>query len=401
LRNQIIVKRFSVLFITLPLIFSFQSASAAPKAIVVKEMVAMNLATPITADTKMLVVGSSIVLLNDASVRAIGADGSEKWRLALTQGASSIATAMAADSAGNIWIAGSSANARVVAPGAVPTTAPINPDNVVVDPKVPVRADLTIATVWKISSAGALLSTFTADNTTPLLINSIALNATGFTLGGINATDAGSSGVIITSDLDGKFGKPIYLGTTDTSIDAVVRGADSSVYAMGSSTETLAGKRIAGLRDGIIAKYSSTGKLTSLVRSSASKAKREWNSATNSLLLAGSVQAGTKVESALTRFATNLSPIWTYRFASTGSTLAAIGPSGTNFAAFTSKSAIKGISNWKPSKPTALVLTFDSKGALSDARTASGVPMALGYSKDLGVVLMSSGQTAVSIFRVS
>jgi hypothetical protein len=27
--------------------------------------------------------------------------------------------------------------------------------------------------------------------------------------------------------------------------------------------------------------------------------------------------------------------------------------------------------------------------------------MALGYSKDLGVVLMSSGQTAVSIFRVS
>lgn len=395
------MKRFSVLFITLPLIFSFQSASAAPKAIVVKEMVAMNLATPITADTKMLVVGSSIVLLNDASVRAIGADGSEKWRLALTQGASSIATAMAADSAGNIWIAGSSANARVVAPGAVPTTAPINPDNVVVDPKVPVRADLTIATVWKISSAGALLSTFTADNTTPLLINSIALNATGFTLGGINATDAGSSGVIITSDLDGKFGKPIYLGTTDTSIDAVVRGADSSVYAMGSSTETLAGKRIAGLRDGIIAKYSSTGKLTSLVRSSASKAKREWNSATNSLLLAGSVQAGTKVESALTRFATNLSPIWTYRFASTGSTLAAIGPSGTNFAAFTSKSAIKGISNWKPSKPTALVLTFDSKGALSDARTASGVPMALGYSKDLGVVLMSSGQTAVSIFRVS
>ena len=395
------MKRFSVLFITLPLIFSFQSASAAPKPIVVKAMVAMNLATPITADTKMLVVGSSIVLLNDASVRAIGADGSEKWRLALTQGASSIATAMAADSAGNIWIAGSSANPRVVAPDAVPTAAPINPDNVVVDPKVPVRADLTIATVWKISSAGALVSTFTADNTTPLLINSIALNAKGFTLGGINATDAASSGVIITGDLDGKFGKPIYLGTTDTSIDAVVRGADSSVYAMGSSTETLAGKKIAGVRDGIIAKYSSTGKLTSLVRSSASKAKREWNSATNSLLLAGSVQAGTKVESALTRFATNLSPIWTYRFASTGSTLATNGPSGTNFAAFTSKSAIKGISNWKPSKPTALVLTFDSKGALSDARTASGVPMALGYSKDLGVVLMSSGQTAVSIFRVS
>ena len=395
------MKRFLVLLATLPLVFSSQSAVAVPKSVVVKAMVALNLATPITADTKMLVVGSSIVLLNDVSVRAIGADGNEKWRLALTQGASSIATAMAADSEGNIWVAGSSANARVVAPGATPSVAPVNPDNVVVDPKVPVRADLTIATVWKLSNTGALVSTFTADNSSPLLVNSIALNAKGFTLGGINATDAGFSGVVITSDLDGKFGKPIYLGTTDTSIDAVIRGTDSSVYAIGSSTETLAGKKTAGERDGIIAKYSSTGKLTSLVRSSAAKAKREWNSATNSLLLAGSVQVGTKVESALTKFATNLSPVWTYRFASTGSTLAAIGPNGTNFAVLTSKSAIKGISNWKPIKPSALLLTFDSKGALSDARTASGVPTALGYSKDLGVVLMSSGQTAVSIFRVS
>lgn len=395
------MKRFSVLLLTLPLVFSSQSASAAPKPVVVKTMVAMNLATPITLDTKMLVVGSSIVLLNDSSVRAIGADGIEKWRLALTQGASSIATAMDADTAGNIWIAGSSANARVVAPGAVPTTAPVNPDNVIVDPKVPVRADLTIATVWKLSSSGSLLSTFTTDNTAPLLINSIALNAKGLTLGGISATESGSSGVVFSGDLEGKFGKPLYLGVTDTSIDAVVRGADSSVYAMGSSSETLAGKKVAGLRDGIIAKYSNTGKLSALVRSSASKAKREWNTATNSLFLAGPVQAGTKVESAVTRFATNLSPIWTYRFASTGPTFSAMGASGTHFAAFTSKSAIKGISNWKPSKPTALVLTFDSKGAISDARSASGVPIALGYSKDLGVVLMSAGQTAISIFRVS
>ena len=395
------MKRFLVLLVTFPLIFSFQNAVAALKPVVVKPMVAMNLATPITADTKMLVVGSSIVLLNDASVRAIGADGNEKWRLALTQGVSSIATAVTADSLGNIWIAGSSANARVVPPGAVPSTPPVNQDNVVVDPKVPVRADLTIATVWKISNAGTLVSTFTADNTTPILVNSIAVNAKGFSLGGINATATGTSGVVIASDLDGKFGKPSYLGAVDTSIHAVVFGTDSSVYAMGSSTETLAGKKIAGIRDGIIAKYSSTGKLSSLVRSSAAKAKREWNSATNSLLLAGSVQAGTKVESALTRFATNLSPIWTYRFASTGSTIAALGPSGTNYAAFVSKSAIKGISNWKPSKPTALLLTFDNKGAISDARSASGVPIALGYSKDLGVVLMSSGQTAVSIFRLT
>ena len=141
------MKRFAVALITLPLLFSSEIAQAAPKPIVVKAMVAMNLATPITAETKMLVVGPSIVLLDDSSVRAIGADGNEKWRLALTQGVSSIATALAADSAGNIWVAGSSANARVVTPSATPTSAPINPDNVFVDPKVPVRADLTLSLI--------------------------------------------------------------------------------------------------------------------------------------------------------------------------------------------------------------------------------------------------------------
>ena len=395
------MKKLVVSLLSLSLICSTQSATAAPKPIVVKEMVAINLASPVTVDTKMLVIGSSIVLLNDSSVRAIGADGVEKWRLALTQGAASIATALAADSAGNIWIAGSSAGAPVVTPSPTPTVAPINPDNVLVDPKVPLRSDLTVATTWKISNTGALISTYTAEPLTALLINSIAINAKGITLGGVRATDAGNSGVIISGDLEGKFSKPIFLGLSDTSIDVVVLGTDSSVYAIGNSTETLAGKKVAGYRDGIIAKYSSTGKLSALVRSSAAKARREWLSATNSLFLTGPVQTGQKFESALTKFATNLSPTWTYRFASTGATYSALGPNGSHFAAFASASAIKGITNWKPSRPSALLLTFDSKGALVDAKSATGTPLALGYSKDLGIVLMSTGQTAVSIFRLT
>ena len=395
------MKKLVVSLLSLSLICSTQSATAAPKPIVVKEMVAINLASPVTVDTKMLVIGSSIVLLNDSSVRAIGADGVEKWRLALTQGAASIASALAADSAGNIWIAGSSAGAPVVTPSPTPTVAPINPDNVLVDPRVPLRSDLTVATIWKISNTGALISTYTAEPLTALLINSIAINAKGITLGGVRSTDGGNSGVIINADLEGKFSKPIFLGVSDTSIDVVVLGTDSSVYAIGNSTETLAGKKVAGYRDGILAKYSSAGKLSALVRSSAAKARREWLSATNSLFLTGPVQTGQKFESALTKFATNLSPTWTYRFASTGATYSALGPNGSHFAAFASASAIKGITNWKPSRPSALLLTFDSKGALVDAKSATGTPLALGYSKDLGIVLMSTGQTAVSIFRLT
>ncbi len=395
------MKRLTAALLILPLIFSSTNANAAPKPIVVKAMVAMDLMTPISNDTKMLVVGSSIILLNDSSIWAISADGTEKWRLTLMQGAASIATALTSDNAGNIWIAGSSANTPIVAPTETPTTEPVNPDNVIVDPKVPVRADLTIATIWKVSNVGQLISTYSVDLKSALLVNSIALNAKGFTLGGMKATDKGNSGVVISGNLEGKFSTPIYLGISDTGIDVVVRGTDSTVYAIGSSSETLAGKKVAGYLDGVIAKYSSAGKLTALVRSSASKAKREWSSATNTLFLAGSVQTGTKYESALTKFATNLVPTWTYRFASTGTTIAAIGPSGSHFAVFASKSAIKGISNWKPNKPTTVLLTFDRKGAIVDASSAAGTPIALGYSKDLGVVLMSTSQSAVSIFRLT
>ena len=395
------MKRLVGLLLTLPILFISQSASAAPKPIVVKSMAALNLATPISADTKMLVVGSSIVLLNESSIRALDSNGAEKWRISLTQGASSIATAMAADTSGNIWVAGSSANAPVVMPSAVPSPSPVNPDNIPIDPKMPTRGDLTIATIWKISNAGTLLSTLTFENSSPLLINSIALNAKGLTLGGINATDRGNSGVLLTSDLEGKFVKPIYLGMIDTDIEVVARGTDSTIYAMGSSTETLAGKKLAGYRDGIIAKYSSTGKLLALVRSSAAKAKREWIAGTNSLLLTGSVQTGKKYESAVTKFSTALVPAWTFRFASNGPTFSTAGPSGVQYVTFASTSIIKGISNWKPNKPTALVLSFDIKGALADAKSAGGTPLALGYSKELGVVLMSSSQTGVSIFRLT
>ena len=395
------MKRQVGLLLVLPILLTPQSATAAPKPIVVKPMVSLNLAASISADTKMLIVGSSIILLNESSIRALGSDGAEKWRITLVQGASSIATAVAADSSGNIWVAGSSANAPVVMPSAIPTPPPVNPDNILIDPKVPIRADLTIATIWKISNSGALLTTLTFENSSPLLINSIALNTKGFTLGGVNSTETGNSGVLLSGDFEGKFAKPIYLGKSDTSIEAVVRGADSTIYAIGSSTEILAGKKLSGYRDGILAKYSSAGKLTALVRSSAAKAKREWIAATNALLLTGSVQTGKKYESAITKFSTSLAPTWTFRFASSGPTFSSPGPTGTQFVTFASTSIIKGISNWKPNKPTSLVLSFDAKGALADAKSAAGTPLALGYSKELGLVLMSSGPTGVSIFRLT
>jgi hypothetical protein len=59
-------------------------------------------------------------------------------------------------------------------------------------------------------------------------------------------------------------------------------------------------------------------KITSVVRSSAVKGKRIWNSATSTLLLGGEVVAGGKTETAITKFSSSFAPTWTYRFPSTG-----------------------------------------------------------------------------------
>ncbi len=69
--------------------------------------------------------------------------------------------------------------------------------------------------------------------------------------------------------------------------------------------------------------------------------------------------------------------------------------------AFISTSAIAAIAGWKPKKTTTLILNFDSKGALVGAYGAPTVisPIALGFSRDLGVLLLGVSAKGVSIFH--
>ena len=393
------MKRF-VAFVVLASLVIVPVSQAAPKKISVKPM---QLLTTIGSPDEVsgaVVSGKSIIIFGTKSskayARAIDRTGKELWNLTLDQSAASVATSAAVDSAGDIWIAGATPLALGLNPPAS-TAAPVNPDNAVIPPSVFI-GDLQAVTIWKVSAAGALLFTNTLPTSSVLFPTAITVDKNGASVVGIIANEKGNAGFLANVDATGAFSKLLQIGAVSTTADAVARHGDGSFTVAGSSAETLAGKKVAGITDGILVKISKALKITTVVRSSVAKGKRIWNSASNSLLLAGEVVAGGKTESAITKFSLAYAPSWSYRFASTGPTLSA---SATQ-AFFISTGAVAQL-NWNPKTPTPLLLTFDSKGLITAADSGPiGQKEVLGLliSKEFGVLALTSSTESVSIFTL-
>ena len=393
------MKRF-VAFLVLASLVIVPVSQAAPKKISVKPMQLLTTIGTPDEVSGAVVSGKSIIVFGSkaskAYARAIDRTGKELWNLSLDQSAVSIATAAAVDSAGDIWITGATPLALGAIPSA-PTATPLNPDNAVIPPSAFID-DLQAVTIWKVSAAGILVFTNTLPASSVLFPTAIAVDKNGASVVGIIANDKGNAGFLANADATGAFSKLLQIGVTSTTAEAVVRHGDGSFTIAGSSSETLAGKKVAGITDGILVKVSKALKITSVVRSSVAKGKRIWNSASNSLLLAGEVVAAGKTESAITKFSLTYAPSWTYRFASTGPTFSA---SATQ-AIFISTGAVAQL-NWNPKTPTPLLLTFDSKGIITAADSGPiGQKEVLGLliSKEFGVLALTSSTESVSIFTL-
>jgi len=393
------VKRF-VVFVVLASLVIVPVSQAAPKKISVKPMQLLTTIGTPDEVSGAVVSGKSIIVFgtkaSKAYARAIDGTGKELWNLSLDQSAASIATAAAVDPAGDIWVAGATPLATGLTPPAA-TAPPLNPDNAVI-PQSAFVGDLQAITIWKVSAAGALVFTNTLPTSSVLFPTAITADKNGASVVGIIANEKGNAGFLANADTTGAFSKLLQIGVASTTADAVVRHGDGSFTIAGSSAETLAGKKVAGLTDGILVKVSKVLKITSVVRSSVAKGKRIWNSASNSLLLAGEVVAAGKTESAITKFTLAYAPSWTYRFTSTGPALSA---SATQ-AFFISTGTVAQL-NWNPKTPTPLLLTFDSKGIITAADSGPiGQKEVLGLliSKEFGVLALTSSAELVSIFTL-
>jgi hypothetical protein len=375
-------------------------ANAAPKKIAVKPLQLLTtVGTPeevsgvVASGNTLIVYGSKA---SKAYARAVDVTGKELWNLSLDQSAVSIATAAAVDSAGDIWIAGATPVAQDLTPPS-PAATPANPDNASVPPNNAV-GNLQVITLWKVTAVGALSATNSFATSSVVLPTSISVDRNGASIVGIIGTEKGSAGFFLNVDKAGLFSKILQIGSASTTADAVVRHIDGSFTVVGSSNETLAAKKVAGITDGVLIKISKALKITNVVRSSALKGKRIWNSASSTLLLGGEVVAGGKTESAITKFSTSFVPSWTYRFPSTGPAITI----GSTYALFVSTGATAQL-NWNPKVATPLLLTFNAKGVVVAADSGPiGQRDVLGavLSKELGVLVVTSSADTVSIFTL-
>jgi hypothetical protein len=375
-------------------------AEAAQKRVAVKKIEKIA----VTPAAELLVAnGSSIITISnldsttsDIALNAIDIYGASIWSKVIDSGNHEIAMAAAKDNSGNLWIAGFSA-APARQESVTANASAENPDSVVVEPTQLSRSDLNRLSVWKVSSTGELLASFNSNEDLPGLINSISATGTGLSIVG----QYKQRSFIQSVSSNGAFGKILYIGSSKTVLNAVVRNIDGSASVFGYSTETLGGKKLAAKQDGVLIKVSKSGSLTSVVRSSAINAMRSWLSADSNFLLSGYVKVGKKVESAITKFTPAFAPAWTIRVPSTGDSLA-ITAGKNSLAAINSSASVASLIGWSPTKPSLLLLSFDTKGLITSAKGSSDLstPLALSYSKEIGAVgLAKSADGSVTLFK--
>jgi hypothetical protein len=375
-------------------------AEAAQKRVAVKKIEKIST----TPGAELLVAnGSSIVTISnvdstttDIAINAMDISGASMWSKVIDAGVDEIAMAASRDNTGNLWIGGFSAP-PAQQESATATTSAENPDSVVVEPTKDPRNDLNRLTIWKFSSTGELLGTFNSNENLPGLINAISVTSSGISIVG----QYNQRSFIQSVSPSGAFGKVLYIGTSKTTINSVVRNSDGSASAFGFSTETLGGKRLAAKQDGVLIKVSKSGALTNVVRSSAIKAERSWLSADSNFLLSGYVKVGKKVETAITKFTPTFAPTWTLRVPSTGESRA-LTAGKSSVMAISSSAPIASLIGWNPSKPALLLLTFDAKGFITAAKGSAELttPIALSYSKEVGAVgLAKSSDGSIALFK--
>ncbi len=389
------------LFLALAFSLAPTAAFAIPKPVTVKplEIVATAVNTEgLLATGKTLVTYTNTGSTN-SNIVLTGFDvtGVQQWVRTIDSGVDEIVTAAVVDAAGTIWLAGSSASAPM---SETPTAAipAENPDGVVVEALPQLRPDMNQITIWKLTPLGELVETYSLAQSSPALISALSVNSSGISVVG---SLAGRT-FLVSASPAGVFGKPIFIGTSKTVLNAVVRSPDGTINVFGESSETLGGKKLAGTRDGILVKVSKTGAITNVVRSSGIKAQRSWLVADSTLALTGFVKVGKVTETAFTKFNSSFAPTWTIRIPSAGSSTV-LSAAGVTYGAISSNSAIKGVTGWKPTSPTLLLMTFTSKGVLSGAYSASDLssPISLVYSRELGLCGLARGSgESVSIFRL-
>lgn len=333
---------------------------------------------PADQDVAGILVGDAAIYLfgntpSGGYVTALNKDGSQKWLYPISEETAFTISAGYFDASGNVWLAGASASPAVISGTPNPAPNAINPDGVATGNEGVLRPDLNNLTLWKISSAGTGVGKHQLDVGQTILPTSLSINKSGISV--VAWQSAGS--LFVTADANGKFGKPLRVGKTTTTLDQVIRNSDGTSILLGSGTELFLKNKAIGVRDGLIIKVDTTPKIIQSLRSGEKSASRNWASGTSSLLLGGYLKGSTSSLATITKFTSTLQPSWSSRYKATSSAVVANGANGSFYGAYENSGS-------------ATLLTFDKNGKVIATNTFTGQPISIAENKTFGTYIYTS-----------
>ena len=268
----------------------------------------------------------------DSWVSAFDSSGVNVWSLRVGTTEDDVATAIAADSKEQIWVAGlaqsdkdstviatteSSSNTVEAPPIQTPTVQTLNPDTVTSENLNPLRKDLKFLTVVQIDKNGLLINRFATALKNFGYVTAVIPGSSGIYLIGVEIAKTGGERSFLQSlSSTGEFGPKFYFGKSATTLTSGVLNKDKTLTLVGNSAEVIAKKSVIGKVDGIILNVSpSDGKILKIVRSNGVGATRSWKSAAGNLTVGGTSKTKTVNEGVISQFSATGSVLWSNRYA--------------------------------------------------------------------------------------
>ena len=237
----------------------------------------------------------------------------------------------------------------------------VNPDNVVVGKQEIFREDLNNLFVLEINSSGSVISLVNVPNNKLFLPSSIATtNNLKYLVGDEYPSADTKRGALYVINVESLVTSYSY-GEKFTQFTKVIPRSSKSVIVVGSSSDTLAERKVIGKIDAVSLTISTTsGKIEKVMRSSGAtkSALRSWDAGTGNLILAGTAQEKKLRESVISSFSPTGSVNWSTRFQnSDGARVAG------NCIAVSLLGASKSLS-FAPTGAEIFLYTVDAKGKL-------------------------------------
>ena len=324
--------------------------------------------------------------LSDGFLTSYTATGLQNWSIRLGNEGNEIATSIALDNDGSIWVLGAS-NTVIQPSPASNSTGVLNPDNVPITPPSMPNSPINKVKLWQVSGTGILINSFEYSSTEVIYPKKILMAGSNLAILGNTYSGINSKGFFLSANKTGVFSNMVIIGSKSTQINSAIINSDQSITLIGSSGEKLLKSNSIGKIDAITAKISNVGVVQQLARATLKGTSRTWSSIDQGLLQGGKVTYSNKLEAAITKFSALNKPVWNVRYLSRSTALVAAGKN--SWATFVSSGAIKGISNLKPKTPIPVILELGKKAELINAYTIASPAVVIDSNADIGTVLVT------------